>query len=166
MILNTSHGEKIFKKWCCQVTVKKMLKTNQLECNCICWFIYGPRQGRTCLQGLRITQALTSLRIHAVRSAPLLFTFCKVPYVSWAGWFESHFVGNSEDRFCPDTAHIWKGWWAVVQLVNYRMVFGSSLAACWVTVWCPYARHLIHCLELVQPRKTHPELTEKLLTGA
>ena len=32
--------------------------------------------------GLRITQAQTSLRISAVWSAPLLFAFCKVPYVN------------------------------------------------------------------------------------
>ena len=25
---------------------------------------------------------------------------------SWAGWFDSHFVRNPEDRFCPDEAHI------------------------------------------------------------
>ena len=25
---------------------------------------------------------------------------------SWAGWFESHYVGNPEDRFSPDAAHI------------------------------------------------------------
>ena len=25
---------------------------------------------------------------------------------SWAGWFESRFVGNPEDRFCRDEAHI------------------------------------------------------------
>ena len=63
--------------------------------------------------GLRTTQAQTSLRIHADWSAPLLFVFWKVSYLnllgakfqlpsslcSWAGWFESHFVGNPEDRF-------------------------------------------------------------------
>ena len=32
--------------------------------------------------GLRTTQAQTSLRIHAVRSAPLLFAFWKVSYVN------------------------------------------------------------------------------------
>ena len=32
--------------------------------------------------GLETTQAQTSLRFRAVRSAPLLFAFCKVPYLS------------------------------------------------------------------------------------
>ena len=70
---------------------------------------------------LRITQAQTSLRICAVWSAPLLFAFWKVQYVtcyrwnfnllanlcSWGDWFETHFVGNPKDRFYPDEAHIW-----------------------------------------------------------
>ena len=31
-----------------------------------------------------------------------------------------------------------------------------------VTVLCPIARHFIGCLVLVQPRKTRPNMTEKL----
>ena len=31
---------------------------------------------------------------------------------------------------------------------------------------CPWARHFIFCLVLVQTWKTHPDMTEKLLTGA
>ena len=30
---------------------------------------------------------------------------------------------------------------------------------------CPCSRHFILCLALVQPRKTHLDMTEKLLTG-
>ena len=33
------------------------------------------------------------------------------------------------------------------------------------TVLCPWARHFIGCLVLVQLRKTHPDRTEKLLRG-
>ena len=40
---------------------------------------------------------------------------------------------------------------------------GSSLTT--GTVLCPLARHFILCLFLVQPRKTCPDMTEKLLTG-
>ena len=40
---------------------------------------------------------------------------------------------------------------------------GSSLTS--VTVLCPWARHIYPCLVLVQPRKTRPDITEKLLTG-
>ena len=62
-----------------------------------------------------------SLRIRTVWSAPLLFAYWKVPYLdllqaksfsliaglcSWADWFESHFVGNPEDRVSRVAAHI------------------------------------------------------------
>ena len=39
---------------------------------------------------------------------------------------------------------------------------GSSLTS--ATVLCPWARHIYPCLVLVQPRKTPPDITEKLLT--
>ena len=38
-------------------------------------------------------------------------------------------------------------------------VVGSSLTA--GTVMCHWARHFILCLALVQPRKTHPDMTGK-----
>ena len=44
--------------------------------------LYGPRREKTCLRGLRTTEAQTSLRTHTVWSAPLLFAFWKVPYLS------------------------------------------------------------------------------------
>ena len=31
---------------------------------------------------------------------------------------------------------------------------------------CPWARNINPCLVLVQPRKTHPYISENLLTGA
>ena len=42
-------------------------------------------------------------------------------------------------------------------------VAGSSLTG--VTALCPSARHINPCLVLVQPRKSGPDITEKLLTG-
>ena len=36
----------------------------------------------------------------------------------------------------------------------------------WHSVLCPWVKHFILCLVLAQPRKTHPKVTEKLLTGA
>ena len=70
---------------------------------------------------LRTTKTQTSLRIPVVWSAPLLFAFWKAPYLSllktkfnfldslcsWGDWFESRFVGNPEDRFSHDEAHIY-----------------------------------------------------------
>ena len=41
---------------------------------------------------------------------------------------------------------------------------GSSLTG--VTVVCSWARLIYPCLVLVQPSKTHPDITEKLLTGS
>ena len=40
---------------------------------------------------------------------------------------------------------------------------GSSLTS--VTVLCPWVRYIYPCIVLVQPRKTHPDIIEKLLTG-
>ena len=70
--------------------------------------------------GLRTTQAQASLRFRAVWSAPLLIAFGKyhikasykrnfnflASLCSWAGWSESHFVGNPEDRFSCYKAQI------------------------------------------------------------
>ena len=48
-------------------------------------------------------------------------------------------------------------------LTRDRGVAGLSLTC--VTVLCLRARHINPCLVLVQPRKTCPDITEKLLTG-
>ena len=42
-------------------------------------------------------------------------------------------------------------------------VASSRITAGSVTVLCPQARHFIHCLVLVQPRKTHPYMTENFV---
>ena len=51
----------------------------------------------------------------------------------------------------------------VEYLTRDRGAVGLSLTG--VTVLCPSVRHIKPCLLLVQPRKTHPDITEKLLTG-
>ena len=48
-------------------------------------------------------------------------------------------------------------------LTRDREVAGSSLTG--VAALCPRARLINPCLVLVQPRKTHPDITQKLLTG-
>ena len=48
-------------------------------------------------------------------------------------------------------------------LIWDRGVAGLSLTS--ATALCPWTRHINPCLVLVQPRKTHPDITEKLLTG-
>ena len=72
--------------------------------------------------GLRTTQAQTSLHIRAYWSAPLLFTYWKVSYLtllqakfnilailcSWGDWFDSRFVEYPEDRFSRDEAQFYK----------------------------------------------------------
>ena len=42
-------------------------------------------------------------------------------------------------------------------------VLDSSLTN--VTALCPIARHMNPCLVLAQPKKTRPDIAEKLLTG-
>ena len=49
-------------------------------------------------------------------------------------------------------------------LTRDRGVADLSLAG--VIALCPCARHINPCLVLVQPRKTCPDITEKLLTRA
>ena len=70
------------------------------------------------------TKVQINLRIHAVWSAPLLFTtwkynissffilnFKPVPiFYGWAGQFVSYLVANPEDRFSRDGAQMYK--WA------------------------------------------------------
>ena len=52
---------------------------------------------------------------------------------------------------------------SVVECLTWdRGVAVSSLTG--ITVLCPWARHINSCLVLVQPRKTCPDRTEKLLT--
>ena len=48
-------------------------------------------------------------------------------------------------------------------LTRDRGVAGSSLTS--VTALCPWARHINPSLVLVQPRKTRPYITERLLMG-
>ena len=53
---------------------------------------------------------------------------------------------------------------SVVECLTWdRGVVGSSLTG--VTALCPCARHIYPCLVLVQPRKTRPNIIERLLTG-
>ena len=51
----------------------------------------------------------------------------------------------------------------IERLTRDRGVAGSSLNG--FVALCPRVRHINHCLVLVQPRKTHPDITEKVLTG-
>ena len=48
-------------------------------------------------------------------------------------------------------------------LTHDRGVVGLSLSS--ITALCRWARHINPCLVVVQPRKTRPNMTEKLLTG-
>ena len=48
-------------------------------------------------------------------------------------------------------------------LTRYQMVAGSSLSE--TTELCLWARNFILCIVLVQPRKTRPYLSEKMLTN-
>ena len=78
-----------------------------------CRSSFGPRRGKPVFGGLQTTQAQTSLRIRAVWSAPLLFLLGKVSYVILLqvkfqfSRFETRFVGNPEDRFSRDEAHLY-----------------------------------------------------------
>ena len=61
---------------------------------------------------------------------------------------------------------IWKGaQWLSGRVLDMKpRVAGSSLTG--VTALCPWARRIYPSLVLVQPRKTHPFITERLLMGS
>ena len=55
------------------------------------------------------------------------------------------------------------GQWLIGRVFDSRsLVVGSSLTG--ITALCPSSRHINPCLVLVKPRKTHPDITEKVLT--
>ena len=58
----------------------------------------------------------------------------------------------------------WECSGSVVECLTWdRGAAGSSLTS--ITALCPWARHINPSLVLVQPRKTHPFITERLLMG-
>ena len=62
------------------------------------------------------------------------------------------------------SGQLWEHSGSVVEcLTRDRGAAGLSLTG--VTVVWPLARHIYPCLVLVQPRKTRPDITERLLTG-
>ena len=86
----------------------------------ITWYIWALTR-ENLSSGVCEQQRLTSLRQCAVWSETLLFAFLESTIIkacnkrnfnflaspcSWAGWFESHLVGNPEDRFCQDKAQL------------------------------------------------------------
>ena len=52
---------------------------------CLCYSLSGEQSSQACF----------------MQNSTFLASLC-----SWGDWFESHFVGNHEDRFCRDEAHI------------------------------------------------------------
>ena len=104
-------GEMTLEATC---TANLSIKCSKIVMSCLCLSLnktmlcyrwYGPRCEKTCLfEGLRTTKTQTavwSLLIKMYHISNFLASLC-----SWADWFESHFIGNPEDRFCPFKAHI------------------------------------------------------------
>ena len=97
-----------------------------------------------------------------------------------AGWFGHDLVGNHKDRISFAIAHMIiddvitvtfessmicreRSGSVVECLTPDWGAAGSSLTG--VTALCPWARHINPSLVLVQPRKTCPYITERLLMG-
>ena len=66
----------------------------------------------------------------------------------------------------------------IIRSKSQNLSVGSAVAQCLmhdggvagsrhtgVTAWCPLVRHINPCLVFVQPRKTPPDINEKLFTG-
>ena len=63
---------------------------------------------------------------------------------SWAGWFESHLVGNPKDRFCRDEAQIGKVSWSDVSFPkNIFKEFRSLLLSFDTQFWFKFLQVLI-----------------------
>ena len=59
---------------------------------------------------------------------------------------------------------LWGAQWLSGRVLDSRLrVAGLSLTG--GTAFCPRARHINPCLVLIRPKKTHPDIAEKLLTG-
>ena len=85
-------------------------------------------------------------------------------------WHSTVYLLTTFKWYKNDYFRIWLPQWinmlhqdSVVEcLTQDRGAAGSSITG--ITVLCPWERHIYPCLVLVQPRKTHPAITVKLLT--
>ena len=96
----------------------------------------------------RLVWAFASRTYHIFGNLMLRLKYCSLPISKMASM-----------------AAILKFWErsGTVVVTQDRGAAGSSLTG--VTVLCPWARHINPSLVLVQPRKTHPFITERLLMG-
>ena len=103
---------------------------NFLSTRCTIISIYGPRRDKTCLWGVannkgadqpahprRLISAFVIRFLESIISklATSEISIFLASFCSWGEWFESHFVGHPEDRFCCDKAHI-------LELIRLNMV--------------------------------------------
>ena len=92
----------------------------------------------------------------------LLITFTKISLLTKG--LISSFRQTVCSRSSSLTPNHWERSSSVVEcLIRGRGAAGSSLTG--VTALCPWARHINPSLVLVQPRKTRPYITERLLMG-
>ena len=67
--------------------------------------LYEPYHAKTCFCPMRTTK--TQISLHLYISTCYSWNFKTLASLcSWAGWFESYLVGNPEDRFSHDVAHV------------------------------------------------------------
>ena len=107
-----------------------------------------------------IVTFLPSLKFGIVFFVPVIYN------VNLSNWFNSsaalHYI--LQELFSHATKWNMERSGSVVEcLPRDRMAAGSSLTG--VTALCPWARHINPRLVVVQPRKTHPYITERLLMG-
>ena len=100
------------------------------------------------------------------------FHFCVLkPYTPTLLWPKYKIVSTFQQHFRRVCFEILKVFYACMEhsgsveecFTQDRKAAGSSLTG--VTALCPWERHINTCLVLVQPRKTRPDITERLLTG-
>ena len=117
---------------------------------------FGPRSGPTICRawsGSKLFDTLTVFKkvdFENVNISRQQKSMKNYPVVN--SFFQGHTTGQ------------WERSGSVVECLtrNWRAA-GSSLTG--ITVLCPWATHINPSLILVQPRKTHPYITERLLMG-
>ena len=130
---------------------------------------FGPLKPLTLrMDHVKLLDVLTSLPVCCATSHPPNQASCS--YISGSGKAYEPF-----SRYCPYhfllhdyiqrktvmASFFDKQWLSGVCLTRYRGVAGSSLTG--GTAMCPWARPFILCLVLVQHKKTHPDMTEKIV---
>ena len=142
-----------------QTTIKaNMQRVNESFHQCRRYRSYVPRRKKTCLREFANNKSAdqpahprSQIRAFFIRflestisklATREISVFLLVPVCGQAG-FESHFIGNPEDRFCHDEAHTIRQYKLTLRNLADHLMYKCRSAQCVCTMLC-----LISCLEI------------------